>query len=141
MNIDFEILSQPKDPIGYRVIAETDARLHMVVGSSPALVLESILIVELAMFCKEWIVASGPGDFWFASMDEECEPVLAFESRGAGQYQVRSCLSEVMLGPVHREVLFGALENLLDGVDEFLLKEFKITLAGLLASYPPTSRR
>jgi hypothetical protein len=79
MRFLYNIIAFPKNPEGYNLTAYTEGTLRILLGSVVFLDASDILLVELAIVLKKWLLSleNGPVDLYYASMDFEEEPVLA----------------------------------------------------------------
>jgi len=80
VRFEFEILLLPEEIGGYRLAAYTEGVLRLMVGATAFLDADGVLLVEFGLALHKWleIARSGPHDFYYASMDFEEEPILAF---------------------------------------------------------------
>ncbi|MBI2374008.1 MAG: hypothetical protein HYV07_08420 [Deltaproteobacteria bacterium] len=116
MRFEYDITTFPVDPGGYNLTAYTEGVLRLLVGASVFLDASGILLVEFAVVLRKWLraCASGPIDFYYASMDFEEEPILAFRyDTSGGQFRLESVWSETDVGPVSRAEVIAAAQQYL----------------------------
>lgn len=103
MKIDFELLTLPDDMSGYNAAAFTEGRLSIEVQGQVFLQVEFCLLLELANMVTHWLKAvatRGAQDFYYASMDEEEEPILALRyCRARSVFSLWSCWVVCEHGP------------------------------------------
>lgn len=103
MKIDFELLTLPDDMSGYNAAAFTEGRLRIEVKGQVFLLVEYCLLLELANVMTQWLKAvatRGAQDFYYASMDEEEEPIIALRYCRAGSvFSLWSCWAACESGP------------------------------------------
>ncbi|PYB85277.1 MULTISPECIES: hypothetical protein [Pseudomonas] len=78
--IDFDWVTLPDDMSGYNAAAFVEGGLNIEVQGELFLQVENCLLLELAVVMKQWLASVKNGaehDFYYASMDEEEEPILA----------------------------------------------------------------
>ena len=79
MKFIYKVEELPKSNEQYRVATDIEGSLSIVSDFDDILFeAEGILLVELAIFFKKWLNESIDKDFYYASMDFEEEPILAF---------------------------------------------------------------
>lgn len=116
MKLEWRILSFPADAGGYRAVTETEGVIRMMVDGNEFVLLEEILILEFAAYANDWLRDARSGfdrDFYYASMDEEEEPLLALVATQQGQYTSNSCWTTSASRPVQREEIVRALSEFL----------------------------
>ncbi|WP_122663632.1 hypothetical protein [Pseudomonas viridiflava] len=98
MKVNFKILSFPTRQDGRSIFVGTEGEVSFSQDGSDILVVESCLLVELAVFFTRWLRAIEHGkieDFYYVSMDEEEEPIFAMSyDVNSNFYQVQSCWLE-----------------------------------------------
>ncbi|MBC7213561.1 MAG: hypothetical protein H5U33_27350 [Pseudomonas sp.] len=103
MKIDFELLTLPDDMSGYNAAAFTEGRLRIEVQGRVFLQVEYCLLLELANVMTQWLKAvatRGAQDFYYASMDEEEEPIIALRyCRARSVFSLGSCWAVCEHGP------------------------------------------
>jgi len=110
MRFEYSILSFPKDPSGYRAITETDGRVLLSIDEAVFLELEDILILEFAYYVESWLrntQANEVMSFYYSSMDEEEEPLLALDRLEGRSFRARSCWSDA----TSRELSYSEIES------------------------------
>lgn len=116
MKLEWRILSFPVDPTGYRAATDTEGVVRMTVDGNEFVVLEEILILEFAAYANDWLHDAGGGsdrDFYYASMDEEEEPLLALVATQQGHYMPNSCWRKSASRAVRREEIVKAFSDFL----------------------------
>lgn len=96
MRLDWNLASVPTAASGYRTVTEVVGTVSLIVDQAPFVTLEDILILEFANFVENWLTEIEAGeqpDFYYRSMDEEEEPLLALSRRSDGTYSLESCWS------------------------------------------------
>ncbi|OWQ37565.1 hypothetical protein [Pseudomonas sp. DrBHI1] len=103
MKVDFELLTLPDDMSGYNAAAFTEGRLRIEVKGQVFLQVEYCLLLELANVMTQWLKAvatRGAQDFYYASMDEEEEPIIALRyCRTRSVFSLWSCWAVCEHGP------------------------------------------
>jgi len=97
MKFEYAFLSFPQEPSGYRAVTQTDGILLLFIDGAEFLQLEDILILEFACYVNSWLenaLANDTRSFYFRSIDEEEEPLLAFDRTKNGSFRARSCWSD-----------------------------------------------
>lgn len=103
MKIDFELLTLPDDMSGYNTAAFTEGRLSIEVQGRVFLQVEFCLLFELANVVTQWLASvatCGAQDFYYASMDEEEEPIIALRyCHARSVFSLWSCWAVCEPGP------------------------------------------
>jgi hypothetical protein len=98
MRLKYSISSFPAAPDGYHAVAETVGSVSVIIDEATFVKLIDILPLEFAFFANRWLVEAEQNSkirFYFKSMDEEEEPILAFDPVDEGGYVAISCWSDV----------------------------------------------
>lgn len=103
MQLEWKLLSFNTGATGYRVVTDVTGRVTLTIDGVSFVTLEDILILEFAYFVKNWLDdfdLGGWSDFFYKSMDEEEEPLLALYGRRDGTYTLESCWSARPVRPI-----------------------------------------
>lgn len=131
MRFEYEIKTFPAETGGYNLTAYTEGVLRLFVGTSKILDATDILLIELAIVLHKWLqaLASRPADFYYASMDFEEEPILAFRyDAKADQFRFESVWSYTTVNPFTREDVVSAARGYLSQLREELSREHGVDL-------------
>jgi hypothetical protein len=93
MRFAFQVRQVPEDPSGYRAVACTEGNLVVEVGGDVFVRFEALLLVEFASAARNWLKSVDDTvlpAFYFASMDEEEEPLFAMSEVEAGVLECHS---------------------------------------------------
>ncbi|MDZ4869819.1 MAG: hypothetical protein SGI91_21045 [Alphaproteobacteria bacterium] len=96
---------------------------------------EDILILEFAAEVERWLSTANGGagaTFYYSSMDEEEEPLLAFVGDGSGRYVLKSCWSSVEARPVSHDEVVEAFSVFIAGLSDELIRKHQFRLADAL---------
>lgn len=84
MKLYFKIEKLPSSSEQYRLATDIEGSLKLVTKHGKILFdAEGILLIELAIFCRRWLEQKEKESFYYASMDFEEEPILAFNIESA----------------------------------------------------------
>jgi hypothetical protein len=131
VRFEYDITTFPTQTGGYNLIAYTEGGLRLFVDELVVLDASGILLVELAVVLHKWLraCASGPTDFYYASMDFEEEPILAFRHDPSGdQFRLESVWSETDVGPVPTADAIAAAQRYLAHLRDELKREHGVDL-------------
>ena len=137
MNIEYRIDEFPSSPKGYRLITDTQGELSFTIAQARYLVVQDALIMEFARYACSWLRAACAGewpDFYYASMDEEEEPIIAFTLHEQ-DYRVSSCWSENDAPPMPREQVRDAVAKFLQTLERELKQQHDLDLAAELVRH------
>lgn len=131
MRFQYDITTFPPETGGYNLTAYTEGVLRLIVDTSVFLEVDGILLVELAIVLHKWLraFASGPVDFYYASMDFEEEPILAFRyDASEDRFRLESVWSDSDAGPLPREEVISAAQEYLSQLRDELRREHDVDL-------------
>ena len=122
------------DPVLVGGFAE--GNLAVLMAGKSVLELNEILLVEMAVCVGQWLFRRGRGElvpFYYASIDYEDEPILAFVPDDRGSLaRVESVFSEKELGTVSLRAAEVAAQTFMAGIREELLAELGIDLNSIV---------
>lgn len=101
----------------------TDIEGELSVGSDDAGVFfeaDGILLVEFAIFCKKWLGDTKQGDFYYASMDFEEEPIIAVIIQDSGLCRFQSVWIDGPVGAMPLTEVREAMRNYIEELSEVL---------------------
>ncbi len=127
-SLRFTIEETPTDVQVLSLAADVEGRL-VIASAQSELKLEGILLVELAFFLAHWLRVGG--EFNYAAMDMEEQPVLAFIPQTDGTALVRSVLSEESLH-VPLDGLTLAAKSYIEQLSEELSANYGIDVAPVI---------
>jgi len=131
MKLEYEITTFPNETDGYKLASFTEGVLRVRVGSSVFLDVSGILLVEFAIVLDKWLrrAVFSPTDFYYASMDFEEEPVLAFcyDSR-LDRFRLESVWSEADVGSIASVDVVAAGRHYLAQLRDELKREHDVDL-------------
>lgn len=140
MNIDFDIKHIPDELGGYHLTAYTEGDLSIEVLGSTFLVSTEILLVELAVALHIWVSRnhSNSTNFFYASMDFEDEPILAFKyDEEKRNFWIESVWSPGRVGPVPSFEVVGAVREFINRLSDELEERRGIKLRETLDKHYP----
>lgn len=139
MRIEWCLSNFPEDPSGYRSVTETIGDVEVLIDGNKFVALEESLILEFASTVREWlseVETSGDTTFYYKSMDEEEEPLLAFSSVGDGTYIAESCWSIRDARPLRRDEVMNGLSTFLADLKASLLSKYHFSADDAFRAIP-----
>ncbi|KQT05487.1 hypothetical protein [Rhizobium sp. Leaf453] len=134
MDFGFEIVAISKQRKGYRVVTDTSGKLRVTFAHDRFFLFEEILIVEFALYCFDWQCEYGrdpTASFYYASMDEEEEPLLAFTLQLDGLWTAESGWAEFTNPGISNEELSKAVSDFLLNFESFTKSAFGFGMKSL----------
>lgn len=138
MKIAFEISTFPDNPLGYRSVTETYGKVSVTIDGENFVDLQEILIIEFAYYVHVWLDEISEGvesGFYFRSMDEEDEPILAFELLGTDKYYAVSCWSDKQMRSLSIAELKDELSLFIYSIRKMLLKRYNFAIEGAFRQF------
>jgi hypothetical protein len=136
MNFTFEIAAISQHRKGYRIVTDTSGKLRVGFARGQYFLFEEILVVEFALYCFEWrreYEREPAAPFYYTSMDEEEEPLLAFTLQPDGLRTAKSCWSAFVVPGISNEALSKAVLDFLQAFETFTNSAFGQDMDGLLS--------
>jgi hypothetical protein len=143
LKISWSILRFPSDTSGCRAICGVDGALAVTVDGEVFGTLDDFLILEFAAEVEHWLRNADEGGgtpFYYRSMDEDEEPLLAFSGDASGRYVATSCWSSNEVRPLSHEELVRAFSAFLAELGAKLTREYGLDLADALSCFRPQAR-
>ncbi len=134
MNFGFEVEDISKQREGYRVVTDTSGKLRVSFTGDKVFSFEEILLVEFALCCFDWqceYERDPAATFYYASMDEEEEPLLAFTLQVDGLWTAESCWAEFINPGIANEDLPKAVSGFLLNFENFTKSAFGVGIKDL----------
>lgn len=131
MKFEYKITNLPVKTNGYNLTAYTEGGLRLFAGTSKILDVSGILLVELAIVIHKWLkgLVSGPVDFYYASMDFEEEPIIAFYyDTDIDRFRFDSVWSNAIVSPFSPRDVVSAARIYLSQLKDDLNRECGIDL-------------
>jgi hypothetical protein len=132
MRLTWTISSFPFDPSKYHAVVETIGDVTVTVDGVVFVAFKDLLILEFAFCINAWLA---PGDqthdrgFYYKSMDEEEEPLLALAPATAESYVASSCWAVSTPRPLERREIVTAFTSYLSELEEALARDHRFRLA------------
>jgi hypothetical protein len=120
-------------------MTNTSGSVTPIIDGTAFVVLEDVLIVEFAAFTNRWLEAVRDGqqmDFCYRSMDEEEEPLLAFDIQHDGTYVARSCWYSAPIRPIKRDEIIDAFSNFLRSFKSQLAEKYNFNVDSAFEMLP-----
>ena len=131
MEFKYVIQEVPDSFADYRLYAYVEGDLRVVIDDEVVVGVEGALLVEFALVLHRWLWGAGASDadLYYASMDFEEEPVLAFRRAAEGSgYFVDSAWLKSMKRRVPREQIVVAAEQYLKLLSREMMSRFRVNL-------------
>lgn len=135
MEIKFDIQQVPAETHGYNVGVYTEGPIEILHAGSSLGPVGDVPLVELAIALDAWLHDSqdNPEDFYYASMNFEEEPLVAFTYDSASEsYTVNSALSEAAIAHVPAAVARQGARSYLATLRAQLLNRLGVDITDIL---------
>jgi hypothetical protein len=123
MQLEWELLHFPMDPTGYHAVAETYGDIRVIIDGNEFVRLDDVLILEFAAYANQWLSDTNrelQSPFYYRSMDEEDEPLLALNPIDKTTYTATSCWSIWESRSLSKEEVTNALMEFLANLLQYL---------------------
>jgi len=131
MKFKFQIKELPKGSESYRKATDIEGNLSIVIRNNEILFdADGILLVEFAIFCKKWLDENIVKDFYYASMDFEEEPIIAFDVQQSDTCRFHSVWQKFQTGDIPLDEVRESMKNYIENLKINLNKNFRIKIEG-----------
>ena len=129
MIISFRIVELPKGNEPYRLATDIEGELLITSDSGTQLFKrDGVLLVEFAIFCKKWLREKSSEDFYYASMDFEEEPIIAFRIHSSSNCYLESVWLEDQVDAIPLTEVKEAMRRYIDELRADLDSKYDINI-------------
>ncbi|KID56175.1 hypothetical protein JF50_18020 [Pseudoalteromonas luteoviolacea] len=131
MKFSYQVEELPKGNEPYRVATDIEGYLSVVSNSGDVLFeADGILLVELAIFCKKWLSENTNTDFYYASMDFEEEPILAFSVKSNDICSFSSVWQKSPMDSIPLSEIKSSMSGYIEDLKANLKNNFQVDIEG-----------